>query len=124
MPVIPIQNGTTSITVECASLTRLEYDSDDNVYRCEFSDWAFGLFAILAVSLFLVPVVLVIHCWIKWYHKQHAKNFRPSFSTQTSYSSLYPQDYNHHTDLEDVLNEVYIVFIQYIPLVRSQNFFS
>lgn len=114
MTIIPIKNGTHYITIDCASLTRLEYDPDTNIYRCEFSDWAFGLFAILAVLLLLVPVVLIIHCCLKWYHKNQARHFHPSFSTRTSYSSLHPHEGNLERNLENVLNEVNSVFFHCI----------
>ena len=92
MTIIVLKNGTTSVNVECAGLTYLEYCEDDNVYRCEYSDWAFGLFAMLAVVALLVPIVLILHCGIKWYHNKLGQNFRPNVSRQTSYSSLYPNE--------------------------------
>ena len=119
MPIIPVKNGTTSITVECTSLTQLEYDIDTDVYRCEFNDWAFGLFAILSVLLILLPIILIIRCWVKWHHKNQTKNFRPSFSTRTSYSSLYPPEHvNRDNDLEYIISEVCYVF-----LYRFCNYF-
>ncbi|XP_066926069.1 uncharacterized protein [Clytia hemisphaerica] len=92
MTIIIIKNGTHSINIECAGLTYLQYCPDDDIYRCEYSDWAFGLFAMLAVIALLVPIVLAIHCGIRWYHRKLDENFKPNVSRQTSYSSLYPHE--------------------------------
>lgn len=88
MTIIILKNGTTSINIQCAGLTYLEYCEDDNIYKCEYSDWAFGLFAMLAVVALLVPIVTIIHCGIKMYHQRVNENFKPNISRQTSYSSI------------------------------------
>ena len=92
MTIIIIKNGTHSINIECAGLTYLQYCEDEDIYRCEYSDWAFGLFAMLAVIALLVPIVLAIHCGIRWYHNKLDEQFKPNVSRQTSYSSLYPHE--------------------------------
>ena len=110
MTIIVLKNGTTSINIECAGLTYLEYCEDDNIYRCEYSDWTFGLFAMLGVVALLVPIVMIIHCSIKWYYKRIDEHFRPNISRQTSYSSLYP----HEVEPECSSHEVIVVSIFYI----------
>ena len=112
MTIIVVKNGTQFINIECAGLTFLEYCEDDNVYRCEYSDWAFGLFAILAVVAILLPIVLIINCGVKWFHRKEAEKFRPNISRTTSYSSLYPHELIRDEDDDASGDEVsYIIFI-------------
>lgn len=102
MTIIILKNGTTSVNIECAGLTYLEYCEDDNIYRCEYSDWAFGLFAMLGVVALLVPIVTIIHCGIKLYHQRINERFKPNISRQTSYSSLYPHEVEQESGSHDV----------------------
>jgi len=109
MTIIVVKNGTHFINIECAGLTYLEYCGDDDIYRCEYSAWAFGLFAILGVVAILVPVVLIINCGVRWYHRKEAENFRPNISRTTSYSSLYPHEVMRNDDDDDDDDEVILL---------------
>jgi len=91
MTVIPIKNGTTSITITCSPLSSLMYDADDNAYVCIYSDWGYGLFAIIAAIGLFVPIALIIYCGVKCHNKmKEHHNYPSNYSRQSSQSSLYP----------------------------------
>lgn len=105
MPKIIGKNGT-SVNVICADLTTLVYLRDSDTWKCEYSDWAFGLFAICSVVALLLPILLIIYCCIKYNHKHSKLHHIPEYSRQTSYSSVYPEQSGRdlHTFPEDELD--------------------
>jgi hypothetical protein len=83
--IIPISNGTTSITFACPVLTSLQYDQDYDVWECLYEEWAYGLFAIVLALVALVPIISILLCCIKW-RKYQYKKLAENLTRRSSYT--------------------------------------
>lgn len=119
MTEIHIPNGTTSINVQCSPLSKLLYDSDDNLYVCEYGNSMYGLFAIVLVIMVVVPIALIIYCGVKCHNNLQKKRLKTSYSLESSFSSQYPAS---DGDLQTLPYDVSSCFFKNICLFKMSKF--
>ena len=119
MTKIHIPNGTTSINVQCSPLSKLLYDSDDNLYVCEYGNSMYGLFAIVLVIMVVVPIALIIYCGVKCHNNLQKKRLKTSYSLESSFSSQYPAS---DGDLQTLPYDVSSCFFKNICLCKMSKF--
>lgn len=119
MTKIHIPNGTTSINVQCSPLSKLLYDSDDNLYVCEYGNSMYGLFAIVLVIMVVVPIALIIYCGVKCHNNLQKKRLKTSYSLESSFSSQYPAS---DGDLQTLPYDVSSCFFKNICLFKMSKF--
>ena len=119
MTEIRICNGTSSIKVQCSPLSKLLYDSDEDVYVCEYENSMYGLFAIALVIMVVIPMALIIYCTVKCHNNVQKKRLNTNYSLESSFSSQYPAS---DGDLQTLPYDVSSCFFKKICLYKTPKF--
>lgn len=99
-------NSTFKIIIECAALTKLQYNQDEEAWICAYSDWAYGLFAICGAVILLIPFLLILYCCFKCFHKNKRRevSYDRLVESLSRSTSINPESQRDLSFLPDVVS--------------------